>query len=308
MARFRNVCDMFEAEVSNATAKGWSPEVVCDGDDQVVMWRAGRKAVTTEKMFKTIWFDDNLKNGILKDNKAADQADRAIALGGTAASTSGLHDLYDENDSAGNIDKIWELLTDSDGDLIASAGDLGKVDLISDTDSNATADDETSVEVEACTTGNKWRKIFDSTGNGTADMYTCGSDNDVVTSATDAVAVSPARYATHPDGKADNYVDTAPSVAFSDFRGCSEDDGGDNDPEGANTTCDATWVHDVTVTFADGTFGCTTTRDITITCEWNADGGMAQGRNALPTEALNFDKTPATDANNLANFIECTAS
>ena len=34
--------------------------------------------------------------------------------------------------------------------------------------------------------------------------------------------------------------------------------------------------------FADGTFGCTATRDITISCTWDADGGMAQGRNALP--------------------------
>ena len=302
-----DVCDMFDTEVSNATAKGWDPDVVFD-ENRVVMWAAGRKAVTTETMFTTIWFDDNLKNGILKDNKAAAQTDRTIALGGTAPTPSGLHDLYNQNGSDGNIAKIWELLTDSDGDLIASAGDLGKVDLVSDTDSNATPDDETSVAVEACTTGNKWRKIFDSTGNGTADMYTCGDSNDVVTSATPAVAVTPAQFETHPDGKADNYMDADDSVAFSDFRGCSEDDGGDDDPEGANTTCNATWVHDVTVTFADGTFGCTATQDVTITCEWDADGGLARGRNALPTEAVNFAGADGEGESNLENFLECKAS
>ena len=39
---------------------------------------------------------------------------------------------------------------------------------------------------------------------------------------------------------------------------------------------------DVEILFADGTFGCTTTREITVSCTWDADGGMAQGRNALP--------------------------
>ena len=65
-----------------------------------------------------------------------------------------------------------------------------------------------------------------------------------------------------------------------DFYKCSEDDGGDDPDDGSddpNTICDAEWVNDVTVTFADGTFGCSTTRDVTITCTWDADGGMAQG-------------------------------
>ena len=55
--------------------------------------------------------------------------------------------------------------------------------------------------------------------------------------------------------------------------------------------------------FADGTFGCTTTRDITVTCEWDADGGMRTGRNALPNE---FNSSG--DDANVSAFLKCTAS
>ena len=92
-------------------------------------------------------------------------------------------------------------------------------------------------------------------------------------------------------------------MPFADFRGCSEDDGGD-DADGSE--CDAEWENDVTILFADGTFGCSTTRDVTITCTWDADGGMAQGRNALP-DAADLDSDPANTDNNRANFIKCTA-
>ena len=45
----------------------------------------------------------------------------------------------------GNISAIWELLTDSNDDL--TAGDLGKADIVSDTDDPRTADDETTILV-----------------------------------------------------------------------------------------------------------------------------------------------------------------
>ena len=91
-----------------------------------------------------------------------------------------------------------------------------------------------------------------------------------------------------------------------DFYECSEDDGGDDpgaDSDDPNSICDAEWVNDVTITFADGTFGCTTTRDVTITCMWDADGGMAQGRNALPDSFIGQG-----DDSNLGHFLECKAS
>ena len=147
-----DICEMFDAEVDYATGRGWTPEVVFDAANQVVMWSAGAtKAKTGEQMFKTIWFDDNLNTVILKDNKAADQADRAIALGAAAPAPShGLHDLYGDNGAANNIKKIWQLLTDDDGDL--NAGDLGKVDLVSSTDDRSTEDDERTILVESCET------------------------------------------------------------------------------------------------------------------------------------------------------------
>ena len=289
-----DICEMFEAEVDLATGKGWKPDVVfgADGEtnaNQVIMWAASATAGSGEKMFKTLWFDDNLNGKIKKDATTAAQADRATALaadGSTeTAPTNGLHDLYDQNDTAGNITKIWELLTDSDGDLLDAVGDLGKVDMVSDSDNFQTADDEMTIAVEACASGVSWIKGTSAATSG------CG------TAGTPAAAVTPARYATHPDGKADNYA--AGTAAYSDFRGCSEDDGGD-DADGSE--CDADWVHDVSVLFADGTFGCTATRDITITCTWNADGGMAVGRNALPTA---FDGHGADI--NKAHFLKCTA-
>ena len=70
-----------------------------------------------------------------------------------------------------------------------------------------------------------------------------------------------------PDGEADNYLENA------DAKACSDDDG-----EG----CDAVWEDTLTVTFADGTFGCKSTRDVALKCTWDADGSMAPARTALP--------------------------
>lgn len=99
-----------------------------------------------------------------------------------------MHDLYNQNGEATNIDRIWELLTDSDGDLIADVGDLGKVDFVSDTDNYQTADNETTIRIEACGTGVTWIKGTTAANSG------CG------TAGTAATRVDPVRYATHPDG------------------------------------------------------------------------------------------------------------
>ncbi|MCY3746530.1 MAG: fibronectin type III domain-containing protein [Acidobacteria bacterium] len=294
-----DICDMFDAEVDLATGKGWSPEVVFDADNRVVMWRAGAKAGTGESMFKTIWFDDNLNGKILKDTtgRGARRPDPDGAGAGTAEGAQAtIHDLYDQDESDNNIDKIWQFLTDDDGDLVDSVGDLGKVDLVSDNDDPKTADNETTIALEACASGVTWRATTAAqiaTGCGGTD----GTDGTAATEQTGRVKTS-------PDGNADNYVNAADSVAFSDFRGCSEDDGGD-DADGSE--CDAEWVNEVEILFADGTFGCSTTRTVTVTCTWDADGGMAQGRNALPTAAVNFDNDPDDGTNNLGHFLKCEA-
>ena len=53
------------------------------------------------------------------------------------------------------------------------------------------------------------------------------------------------------------------------------------------------------VKFTDGTFNCMAEREVTISCEWDADGGMAQGRNALPDDfdaATNLRITPTSSS------------
>ena len=254
-----DVCAMFEAEVDLATAKGWKPDVIFSTNNRALRWEAPASAGTGTRMFETILFDDNLDGKILKDT-----ADRP------GDNTMRIHDLYNDNNSPNNLEVIWESLRDSDGDLVGSAGDLGKADLLSDTDDPKTADNETTIGVEACAAGVKWN------GTVTAHIGTGCGGTDGTNGSAASIVDSDAR-ATHPDGKADNYPRT--NTAYSDFRGCSEDDGGDDDD---GSMCDATWVNDVEILFADGTFGCSTTRMVTITCEWDADGGMAQGRNALP--------------------------
>ncbi len=291
-----DVCDMFETEVSMATGKGWKPEVVFNSDNRVVMWRAGATPASGhERMFKTLWFDDNLNGKIKKDatsatNQRPDDTGAFVSTG-----VPGLHDLYDQNSQANNITKIWERLTDSDGDLVGEIGDLGKVDLISDTDDFRTPDNETTIALEVCAGDAKWNA-------GEAGEIATGCGGTDGTDGTAAVAATPAQVKTNPDGKADNYA--ADLAGADDFRGCSEDDGGD---DADASECDAEWEYDVTITFADGTFGCTATQDITVTCTWDADGGMAQGRNALPTAAVNFDNDPDDGTNNLGHFLECKA-
>ena len=130
-----DVCAMFEAEVDYALrGKGWQPEVIFSFDvggdtaaDHLSMWRAtAEKASDGGKNFKTLWFDDNLNGKIEKD--ASPSRARPEATTGTAAGA--MHDLYNENGSDPNLEHIWEWLTDVDGD--PNAGDLGKVDMVSD--------------------------------------------------------------------------------------------------------------------------------------------------------------------------------
>ncbi len=334
VADYVDVCEMFEAEVDYATADGWSPTVVFRSEtpgftetdpptgNEVVMWKATTGPDGGEAMFKTVWFDDNLNGKIKKDGSP----DRARPMQRNAddsanVAADAMHDLYNQNDRAENIEAIWEYLTDSNNDL--TAGDLGKVDLVSSKDDRDTADDERTIQVESCPSGTSWapRDGYSADGTGTTEDDTALDGTGCKTKAQrdDRLAgvartVSATATAAHPDGNADNYEtdnfttfaevttttantanDRTVSDAHKDFFECSEDDGGDDDD---GSICDAEWVHDVEVLFADGTFDCSTTRMVTVTCTWDADGGMAQGRNALPSAFTAGDKK---------FFLKCTA-
>ena len=70
----------------------------------------------------------------------------------------------------------------------------------------------------------------------------------------------------HPDGVADNMTGSQKDAA--------ECDTGDNGSDQDNA-CDAELVIEEDLLFVDGTFGCETTRAITVTCTWDsADDGI----------------------------------
>jgi len=57
------------------------------------------------------------------------------------------------------------------------------------------------------------------------------------------------------------------------------------------------------IAVADGTFGCTDTISMTVSCEWDAQGEMGQARAAAATA---LDTTSAAPANNaVARFMKC---
>ncbi len=88
-----------------------------------------------------------------------------------------------------------------------------------------------------------------------------------------------------PDGKADNYPPA------DDAHMCSDADG---------KGCDASWEMDYDILFGDGVYGCETTRTVTISCEWDAQGMMK----ANPPDTINGNLAAT---GNVANFARCTA-
>jgi len=302
-------------------------------------WKASLKTTPSGQQFKTLWFDDNL------DGKLPKKGTSAFKPG-----AKGLNDIYDANGNTGNIKTIWKSLLDADGDL--AADDLGKVDLVSATDDRSTADDERTIAVEECpSTAEYYRPrdgtVADTNDDGTiqdtetdkwvVDSQPCAPNKDG-TGTRAATVASTTKTATNPDGRADNYErvpaagaaggpdeaaagHTANRTARAgnrlaiagagDFYKCGEDDGGDDDADD-NTLCDAEWSYDAEILFASGTFGSTTTRMVTITCEWDASGEMSVGRNRAPDHfvAFHLDTSEATDIAdvNIKNFLSCEAN
>ena len=298
-----DVCALFEDEAAQAFAKGWG-DVVIDLEDNpdnpgtesadsvaVQLWKVSPKSASSER-FKTLWFDDNL------DEKLPKKGTSAFKYG-----LKGLNDLYDAHGNEANIKGIWQSVLDKDDDLMR--GDFGKVDLVSDKDSNATADDETTLRVEGCPTDEAWSLIVDDTADDTVNptKFAChAADADDITSddtTTTAIAENDGygredKTGTKawPDGKADNILTTSTQ---SDVRECSEGDGGE---EADGTVCDGDWSETFDVLLAAGVYGCTTTQTVTISCEWDASGELnGTRRHGDP------GFSPATDG----DFAKCTA-
>ena len=268
-----DVCAMFEEEVDQALAEGWSwgglsSSIGSVGGVQIVATKRDTMgdADTTDgttlyswdvrprggkpDRFKTVWFDANL------DGKIEDESARPRVLGPDQGATTldppreyrQLNDLYDDNGDPLNDESLWQYFTDEDEDPVY--GDFGKVDLYSRT---ALATDP-------------------------SDTLFTGPDT-----TTEKIA---------PDGKADNYQGRKAEA-------CDPDDGGED-------ACDAEWSMDYDVLFADGIFGCSTTRPVTISCEWDAQGLLDPN----PPDTANPDLLAGRGANGLTNrynFARCTA-
>ncbi len=122
-----------------------------------------------------------------------------------------------------------------------------------------------------------WKSLMDGDGDptmgdfGKVDLYNG-------TATTDAAKGK-------PDNKADNYPST------DDAHMCSDADG---------KGCDASWEMDYDILFGDGIYGCETTRTVTISCEWDAQGMMKPN----PPDTINGN---LATSGNLANFAKCTA-
>ncbi len=247
-----DICELFEAEVDQALAKGWGDVVLktdktsgtdtsasgtTNGGVKLRNWEVKAKSATPAR-FKRLFFDDNLNGKISSTDTGPHYWDTS------PANETGLSDLYHwEGDNIGDTAKlairgdvgltndafftdlrdfIWMTLMDPDGD--PTMGDFGKVDLY-------------------------------------------GKDSDASASGNDKKL---------PDGKADNY----PSP--DDAEMCTNDD---NDAD--DEICDAKWEMDYEVKFGIGTFaGCEATRTVTISCEWDAQGLLPANPDDTPNGNL----------------------
>ena len=128
-----------------------------------------------------------------------------------------------------------------------------------------------------------WQALVDKDNDPTRGDF--GKVDLISASDNPGTSVDETEVAGNPDGKADNYASADDAYA------CSDDDGGDG--------CDAKWSETFDVLFVDGAFGCSQTRSVTISCEWDAQGGLGQGRGSAATEF---------NAANVSAFAKCTAN
>ena len=223
------------------------------------------------------------------------------------------NDLYNDNGRAENIEQIWEFLTDDDGDL--TSGDLGLVDLVSSKDDRralrTTSGPSKSSRARRGTSVALRRTVTSADGappgpfqplNATARGARPQRKEEIAwpasrgpgptppprpiptaTRTTTSRQRGPVRPPSRnpPPPRENNGHNRTVMTNADDFYECSEDDGGDDpgaDSSDPNTICDAEWVQRCRrLRSRTAPSGCSTTRDVTITCNVGfADGGMAQ--------------------------------
>ena len=161
-----DICDMlFVNEVERAFEEDWTRDGfdtrATDADGTGggnfyigMAWKVGPvlgRGTLSSHQFKTLWFDDDLDGDFLT-------ADKPKATDKPAAyRLKGANDLYgpdrdatnpvDGDRATGNVNQIWQMVIDDDND---PTSDFGKVDLVSAKDDPTTADDETTLVLEAC--------------------------------------------------------------------------------------------------------------------------------------------------------------
>ena len=64
---------------------------------------------------------------------------------------------------------------------------------------------------------------------------------------------------------------------------------------------------DFDVTFADGTFGCSTKRMVTISCTWDVTGSDAV-RTLRIRDSADLSVNDSAGNRNIGNYAKCTAS
>ena len=146
------------------------------------------------------------------------------------------------------------MIIDDDND---PTSDFGKIDLVSADDDPTTPDNETTRALEGCAPGVKWTGT---TAAHVTDNEACGGTDGAGGAAVTVTTIS----TPNPDGVADNMTGAQADEAECTMEG-----------DDANA-CDAELVMDFDIRLEDGTFGCITTRSVTVTCTWDstADTGI----------------------------------
>ena len=276
-----DVCAMFEDEVDQALSGKWGGSkgtvgVVAQAGAADTTTRAHSSKVAMWRVgpakvkadrFKTLWFDDNLNGKIGKDG-FSNGTQRPDPDGADGALV------------ATDVDGATALTTaNSLHDLYNDNGDPANIDkiwqFVIDEDDDPMYGDFGKVDLFSYTAAS---------GDG---MALC-TNAETANGCNEAIEEEP-----EPDGKADNYQGRKAEA-------CDPDDGGED-------ACDAEWSMDYDVTFADGVFGCSTTRMVTITCSWDAQGGIQANPPDIASPDLAATENPGTRAN-ISNFAKCKAS